>query len=153
MSVEREVYRQSRTGGGSGTNNMRTRSKDQPRRSTRVRNNLKTDTERKMKAKNLAAERKKAKTTKQQQNTNKNNTTQNTKNKVKQIRAPPKKAVNAAMKAMNTAGFTAPKGMKMVISFAPVDKPTNTNQKKPNNKKGQGRKKWSNGDEVLMMFE
>jgi len=130
-AVEREVYRQQRragaNGGGAGDNAGRLRSGGQPRRSNRIQSN-KTEADRKTKAKNLANERKKARLQQQKNNSNNNKTS-----KTQQLTAPPKKAVNAAMKAMNSAGFTAPKGMKMVISFEPSQKKVNNN-----NRRGQG---------------
>jgi len=43
-------------------------------------------------------------------------------------RPPTKKALNAAVRAMNDAGYSVPRGMQMVVSFAPA----------PNNQGGRG---------------
>ena len=40
-------------------------------------------------------------------------------NQQNKIKAPTKRAVNAALRAINNSGFKTPKGMKMVISFTP----------------------------------
>lgn len=68
-------------------------------------------------------------------------------------RPPSKKAVTAAVEAMQKSGFKVPKGMQMVISFAPAPnhdptvnndfgnskKPNNNNNaKKPNNSNNKG---------------
>ncbi len=129
-AVEREVYRQQRRSNANGGDGgvMRTRSSGKPRKSPRIRNN-KTEAERRTKAKNLANERKKA--------NEKKKTKQQNGNKAQQVTAPPRRAVSAAMKAMNTAGFTAPKGMKMVISFEPTEKKVNNQKKQNNTRKGQ----------------
>ena len=51
---------------------------------------------------------------------------------------PPKKAIVAAVEAMSSKGFNVPKGMQMIISFAPAAAPTPAPQKKsePQKKKG-----------------
>ena len=142
MDVEREVYRQQRTGAGRAN----TRSTRRPRRSDRIKDSgVRSEVEKKRKAKNLGG---KANNTRN--NNNKNNNTNNKQkgggnNNLDMIKPPSKKVVNAAMRAMNTAGYDAPKGMKMVISFAPVDdkkKPNkkqtgNNNNNKKNNQRGK----------------
>mmetsp|Transcript_25837 Transcript_25837/g.29526 ORF Transcript_25837/g.29526 Transcript_25837/m.29526 type:complete len:146 (-) Transcript_25837:147-584(-) len=124
MQLEREAYRQQRGGGGpvgSGPGKA-------PRRSNRIRTNSnsnKTEADRKIKAKNVAEKKRNAR--------NANNTKQKL---TEPLSAPSKKQVTAAVKAMTTAGFTAPKGMKMVISFAPT---AGQNNAKKQNKKTQGK--------------
>ncbi len=129
MDVEKEVYRQQRAGsgggagaggrrgilrpGGNNSNNNNGGGGGRPRRSVRVNAVSRTEAERKTKAKNLAEKRKN-----QQVNTN---------NKDTSIKAPPKKVVNAAVKAMKSSGFSPPKGMKMVISFKPIENKNNNN--------------------------
>jgi hypothetical protein len=60
---------------------------------------------------------------------------------------PSKMAITAAVEAMSSKGYNVPKGMQMVISFAPAAEPAPSNKtaaqkkKAPNNKsKGGGRK-------------
>lgn len=136
-SIEREAYRLQRSGKNAVAS--RTRSFGQPRRSSRLRtannsnsnntnrqgnrnNNNKSAVDRKIKAKNMRGK-------KQNQSSNNSNRT---------LQPPSKKAFNAAVKAMNSAGFTAPKGMKMVISFAPTEsKNNNNNNNSNNNRRGQ----------------
>ena len=62
-------------------------------------------------------------------------------------RPPSKKAVNAAVNAMQGAGFKVPQGMQMVISFAPApnNKPP-ANQKKGGHKGGQQNKSQNRGN-------
>lgn len=134
MEIERQVFRQQRrrTGGGErgggGVGNVGSRTGNTtngpPRRSTRIRNHPgRTDADMKVKARNMNNRRK---------DSNNNN---NTRSKNDAIRAPSKKVVNAALKAMNTAGYTAPKGLKMVISFAPTNNDTTSNINKTTNNK------------------
>lgn len=59
-------------------------------------------------------------------------------------RPPTRKAINAAITAMENAGFKVPDGMQMIISFAPaIDTPTKKPAKKEpkkDNKKKKGKK-------------
>lgn len=123
VQIEREIYRQQRGGGGNNSNNFngndngpRTRSATQPRRSIQSRNNnnnknnVINEAARKIKAKNLEKKRN-AK--------NNNNNSNNNNNNGPVVKAPSKKVMNAAMAAMQSAGYTAPKGMKLVVSLAP----------------------------------
>lgn len=57
----------------------------------------------------------------------------NTVQEGQKVAVPSKKAVNAALKAMTKAGFDAPNGMKMIVSFAPVN--TNSASGRPNSHK------------------
>ena len=141
MQVEREVYRQAR-GGGS-----RTRGADQPRRSER--NNTagkksknkngsgKSTADQKVKTKNLQKK-------KQQQKQPESSAPL----------APTKKATNAAKKALRDAGFQAPKGMKMVISYVSTDSGANANgggkkkNAKPSQKQNQQQQKKPNNDNM-----
>eukprot|EP00547_Thalassionema_nitzschioides_P006048 CAMPEP_0194207746 /NCGR_PEP_ID=MMETSP0156-20130528/6406_1 /TAXON_ID=33649 /ORGANISM="Thalassionema nitzschioides, Strain L26-B" /LENGTH=224 /DNA_ID=CAMNT_0038934581 /DNA_START=51 /DNA_END=725 /DNA_ORIENTATION=- len=61
-------------------------------------------------------------------------------------RPPSKKAVTAAVVAMKDSGFKVPKGMQMVISFAPAPNqpPTNTKPAARNNNKGRGQGRGNN---------
>ena len=136
-SIEREVYRLQRTSGSANGVGSRTRSNGQPRRSNRIRNNNNTSNNRNNNKENTrsVADRKiKAKNLKNQKNNNHGNV----------LKPPTKKAFSAAVKAMTSAGFKAPQGMKMVISFAPTEnnnntknKNTNNNSRNNNNRRGQ----------------
>jgi hypothetical protein len=53
-------------------------------------------------------------------------------------RAPSQKAIVAAVEAMSSKGFNVPKGMQMVISFAPAAAPAPAPQKKPEPQKKTG---------------
>jgi hypothetical protein len=112
-----EIDRQKRSSGGSNNNNDSNTTNTKNRRDARRRRNP-ADT--KAKAKNVAAK--------------KGGVTPKGK-KSKAPKAPPKRAVNAAVKAMTGAGFKPPEGMKMVISFAPTDANGNNNN---NNTQGGG---------------
>lgn len=62
---------------------------------------------------------------------------------------PPKKAVNAALKAISNAGYSIPKDMKMVIRFEPdlnnkINKKQNTQKDKQNDNLFRVRKKVKN---------
>jgi hypothetical protein len=124
VQIEREIYRQQRGGGGNNSNNFngndngpRTRSATQPSRSIRSRNNnnnknnVINEAARKIKAKNLEKKR--------NAKNNNNNSNNNNNNNGPVVKAPSKKVMNAAMAAMQSAGYTAPKGMKLVVSLAP----------------------------------
>jgi hypothetical protein len=126
MEIEREVYRQSRTGGKSKKDSDST-----PRRSRRIQANQKKNVkegrvggktrssnkslaDQKIKQKNIARQRKQG----QQQQANKNKAKE-------EVVKPPKKAIGVAKKAMQEAGFVPPKGMKMVVSFVAPEKNQN----------------------------
>ena len=126
--IEREVYRQSRTSGA------KTRSASQPRRSLRNGNANGNGNGRRSASgagKSAAAQKTKAKNLKKKQQEAK-------KENVPLV--PSKKAANAAKKALKDAGFSAPKGMKMVISYVSAD--NNTSNK--NNANAKGNKKNNN---------
>lgn len=151
MDIEREVFRQQRYAGGAGAGS-RTRNNTNPRRSNRILN-VRSEAEKKAKTRNLGGVLKKRgggvrkneelrNNNKNQNSNGNNNSTNNRQQKGNRnedsIKAPPRKAVNAAMKAMNTAGFVAPQGMKMVISFAPVvSNKKKTNKKQTDNPRGR----------------
>lgn len=137
MEVEREVYRQQRTGGGrggGGGGNGRTRSETQPRRSERNRNNKQNQNQNRSVAdRNVKAKNKKQREQQQQQ-------TQKQKQKQQNVvtPAPPtKKAMKAAMNALKDTGYVAPRGMKMVVSFVDGNTAKNTNSKPQGNKNQQ----------------
>jgi hypothetical protein len=132
MQVEREVYRQSRTGSGGG--GVKNSSDSAPKRSRRGRGNEKnlsqdhesgrgkrqnasnkTVADQKTKQKNLARQKKSA----QQQQEARNAGAK------EEIVKPPKKVIGVAKKAMQDAGFIPPKGMKMVVSFVAPEKKNN----------------------------
>eukprot|EP00541_Cyclophora_tenuis_P006264 CAMPEP_0116550388 /NCGR_PEP_ID=MMETSP0397-20121206/5401_1 /TAXON_ID=216820 /ORGANISM="Cyclophora tenuis, Strain ECT3854" /LENGTH=243 /DNA_ID=CAMNT_0004075217 /DNA_START=41 /DNA_END=772 /DNA_ORIENTATION=+ len=134
MEIEKEVYRQSRKSptNRTPTNNNSSSTNNKNRRSRRV-------ADQRVKAKN--------ETKKQQQKTKNNG---NNKNDpavppawIGGTRRPPsKKAITAAVSAMQGAGFKVPKGMQMVISFAPApnEDPTKNNpEPKKNAKKGNAK--------------
>ena len=109
VDVDKEIYRLQRKSSGRKTNqsrNGKTENGDKRRRRipTYSKSNGKTEADKKVKA-----------------------------NTVKKPRnPPPKKAVNAAVKAMTNAGYKVPEGLKMVITFEPdaQKKKNNKNQKK-----------------------
>lgn len=139
MQVEREIYRQQRTGGkkNGGNNNpgqggrAQTRGTTTPRRSEKAKaNSARSEAEMKVKArKALEAKKKVQAATKKAQEAAKKKGAQkkvnpasatngNKKMNGQKAPAPPtKKAVKAAMTALKSAGFSAPKGLKMVVSF------------------------------------
>lgn len=115
MEIEKQVYRQSRTGkiqqeGG--------------RRSKRIRNqnNNKSEADKKIKKRNQQLDKKK-------------NQKQSQKSQKEEIVKPPGQAIRAAKSALSKAGFNAPKGMKMVVSF--VAKEEKQNETKGRNQRGQ----------------
>jgi len=75
---------------------------------------------------------------------NKKVTTDN-KNKGKKVAAPSKKAVDAALKAMTKAGYDAPNGMKMVISFAPASNNGISGNQKPKQQKNKNQQRSGRG--------
>ena len=105
VDVDKEIYRLQRKTSGrknNQTRNVNAENGDSRRRKfpTYSKSNGKTEADRKVKA-----------------------------NTVKKPRnPPPKKAVNAAVKAMTNAGYKVPEGLKMVITFEPDA------QKKKNNR-------------------
>lgn len=141
MQVEREVYRQSRTGGPkkNGSDSVPTR------RSRRIRggnqNNLtnsnKSLADQKMKQKNIARQKKQGQQQQQQQQKEKLNKNQGN----DEVLKPPKKVIGVAKKAMQEAGFVPPKGMKMVVSFVAPEKNQNGTGAKKQNGNNTGRKK------------
>mmetsp|Transcript_7008 Transcript_7008/g.13214 ORF Transcript_7008/g.13214 Transcript_7008/m.13214 type:complete len:293 (-) Transcript_7008:703-1581(-) len=127
MQIEREVYRQTRTGGSKNESEVA------PRRSRRNRNKQnsaneqqgsgggrssnKSIADQKMKQKNIARQKKQGQQQQQQQ--------QQQVNKIKgneEVVKPPRKVIGVAKKAMKDAGFIPPKGMKMVVSFVAPEK-------------------------------
>lgn len=149
MQVEREVYRQSRTGrnaGGAGTGaTKQNESAAPPRRSRRLRSGQKNANEarvggnaassnksladQKTKQKNVARQKKQVQ--QEQAKTNQGN---------EEVIKPPKKVIGVAKKAMQDAGFVPPKGMKMVVSFVPTDTSKNSSNGNAGKKSKQGDK-------------
>lgn len=60
---------------------------------------------------------------------------------IKNNSAPPKSAVDAALKAMTEFGFKPPDGMKIVISFTPIDSPEFSGNNHKINKQQQTQQK------------
>jgi len=67
--------------------------------------------------------------------------------------APPKKAVDAALKAMTKFGYKPPVGMKVVISFMPKDSAElligNSNRRKKNQNQNQNQNQYQNQNQPL----
>ena len=133
MDIEREVYRQTRKtaprqqarGGKQGP------SKGNGRPEKRM-------ADIKVKAK-MTKQRNQQQKQQQQQNPRKQTHAMSPPAWVGGTRRPPsKKAVQAAVQAMGNKGFQIPKGMQMVISFAPAPEANPTKDTPKQNKKGGG---------------
>lgn len=120
MDVERQVARQETRGknnggsGGGGGKGLRQQGGLRVRRSTRVRVARNVNGGFENSANGPARGGKK--TTKTRAERVQANKQKNT------VKPPSKKAVTAALRAINQSGFKTPKGMKMVISFTPEEK-------------------------------
>lgn len=116
MEIEREVYRQSRM------NKPATKSVTTPSRRN---------------PKDSAAQVKARKQKKEQQKAGKP-AHRVVPVSVGRVKHPSQKAIVAAVEAMSSKGFNVPKGMQMVISFAPAAAPAPVPQKKPEPQKKKG---------------
>lgn len=114
MDVERQVARQETRGKNNGGKGLRQQGGLRVRRSTRVR--VARNVNGGFESSTNGTARGGKKTTKTRAERVQANKQKNT------VKPPSKKAVSAALRAINQSGFKTPKGMKMVISFTPEEK-------------------------------